>query len=102
MTQIYGDADWYQARPEVEREWSGTLEQRHTPLGPGMRGGLTFTLVTDKGRLPVYAANVENVLAPLLTEPVRLRGKLVDPSSQGDPEELWIGSIESGEPRSAV
>jgi hypothetical protein len=102
MTQIYGDLDWYQIRPEMEREWSGTLEQRQTPLGPGMRGGLTFTLVTDKGRFPVYAANVEGLLAPLLAERVRLCGKLVDLSSQGDSEELWIGSIEAGEPRSAV
>jgi len=97
MTEIYARADWYLERPEPEMEWKGILEERAEPLGPNTRGALLFTLVTDQGRFPVYAANVEQKLAPYLGDPVIVRGKLVDLSKEGFGQELWIASLMKNE-----
>jgi hypothetical protein len=72
----------------------GTLEERFEVLGPGSRGGLAYTLVTEQSRLNVYAANARDVLEPFLGRPVLIRGKLVDLRNEGEGQELWIASIE--------
>jgi hypothetical protein len=95
MTQVYGSADWYQSRPEPERIWTGTLEERRVGVGPETRGGLSYVLVSDLGQLNVYAANAEGLLAGFLGRSVRVRGKLVDLTQQGNGKELWPASIEA-------
>ena len=95
MTQVYGDADWYQSRPEPERIWTGTLDERRIGIGPDTRGGLSYVLITDLGQLSVYAANAERQLAEYLRRSVRVRGKLVDLTQEGNGRELWPGSIEA-------
>lgn len=92
--EIYGSAEWYRVRPEPEKVWTGTLEQQHKAVGPATRGGLLYSLSTDRGRLDIYAAQAEDLLARMLHSEVRVRGKLVDLTGQGNGEELWIGSIE--------
>ena len=94
MTEVYARTDWYQSRPELETVWLGTLEERFEVLGPGSRGGLAYTLVTEQSRLNVYAANARDVLEPFLGRPVLIRGKLVDLRNEGEGQELWIASIE--------
>jgi hypothetical protein len=94
MTLIYGDVDWYQARPEPERVWTGTLEEHRVGVGPDTRGGLSFVLVTDAARISVYAAKAERRLTGFRRRSVRVRGKLVDLGEQGNGEELWPASIE--------
>ena len=96
-TEVFGCADWYRSRPEPESVWRGTLEKRDAAVGPGMRGGLAFILLADQGRLEVYAANVESILAPFTGRLVQARGKLVDLSGEGDEAELWIASIETND-----
>jgi hypothetical protein len=95
MTQVYGDADWYQARPEPERIWTGTLDERQIGIGPDTRGGLSYVLITDLGQLNVYAANAERQLAEYLRRPVRVRGKLVDLTPARHWRELRPGSLEA-------
>jgi hypothetical protein len=95
MRQIYGSADWYQSRPEPERIWTGTLQERRVGVGPESRGGLSYVLVSDLGQLNVYAANAEALLAGFLGRSVRVRGKLVDLTQQGHGKELWPASIEA-------
>jgi hypothetical protein len=95
MTQVYGSADWYQSRPEPERIWTGTLEERRVGVGPETRGGLSYVLVSDLGQLNVYAANAEELLAGFLGHSVRVRGKLVDLTEHGNRKELWPASIEA-------
>jgi hypothetical protein len=97
MTQVYGSADWYQSRPEPERIWTGTLEERRVGVGPEARGGLSYVLVSDLGQLNVYAANAEGLLAGFCGRSVRIRGKLVDLTQQGTEKELWPASIEGEE-----
>jgi hypothetical protein len=97
MTEVYSRADWYRSRPEPETVWRGTLEEGDAAVGPGMRGGLSYVLIADQSRLKVYAANVENILAPFLGRLVKARGKLVNLRGDGDGEELWIASIETND-----
>jgi hypothetical protein len=93
MTEVYARTDWYQSCPEPEKVWSGTLEERSEVLGPGSRGGLAYTLITEQGRLNVYAANAKEVLEPFLGRLVLIRGKLVNLRNEGEGQELWIASI---------
>lgn len=93
MTEVYAGAHWYQARPEPEKEWRGVLRERDAVVGPGARSALRYTLITGDRQLPVYAANVERVLAPFVGRQVIAYGKQVDLSEEGFGEELWIGSI---------
>lgn len=93
MTEIYGRADWYAARPEHEERWEGVLERREAPGGPAARSALTFALVVEGRPLDVYAANVEETLAGFVGRPVVASGKLVDLSGEGYGEELWLASI---------
>lgn len=95
MPEVYARTDWYQSRPELETVWSGTLERRSEVLGPGSRGGLAYTLITEQDRLNVYAANAKEVLEPYLGRPVLVRGKLVNLRNEGEGRELWIASIEA-------
>ena len=95
MIEVYGRTDWYRSRPEPESVWSGTLKERTEVLGPGSRGGLAYTLITEQDQLNVYAANVKEVLEPFLGRPVLIRGKLVNLSNEGEGQELWIATIEA-------
>jgi hypothetical protein len=99
MTEVYARTDWYSARLETEREWRGILRKRDAPIGPAARTALTYELATDDSTYSVYAANVEEVLAPFVDEPVLIRGKLVDLSAEGFGSELWIGFIGNAENR---
>lgn len=98
VTVIYGNADWYQSRPEPERVWTGTLNERRVGVGPDTRGGLSYVLITEMARFSVYSATTEGTLARFLHRRVRVRGKLVDATQQGNEEELWPASIESEGP----
>ena len=59
------------------------------PHGPRSR---TRSLPTIKSII-VYAANVEQQLAPYVGRAVILRAKLVDLSGEGYGQELWIATI---------
>jgi hypothetical protein len=93
MTKIHGDADWYQSRSEQEREWRGEFRERAVTAGPATRTALKYQLVTTDEQLPVYAANVEEKLAPFVGKQVLVHGKLVGPDADGSGKELWIASI---------
>jgi hypothetical protein len=95
VIEVYGRTEWYRSRPEPERVWSGMLEERSEVLGPGSRGGLAYTLITEQDQLNVYAANVREVLEPFRGRLVRIRGKLVNLRNEGEGQELWIASIEA-------
>lgn len=95
---IYADEDWYQARSEAEIVWHGVLQARESDRGPAGRQALLYELVTDSGTLPVYAANAQPRLDPLLGQQVEILGKLVDLSDEGFGEELWIATVRSTEP----
>jgi len=97
VTQIYAGADWYRARPEPEEAWRGVLRARDTPTGPATRTSLRYTLVAGQERIPVYAAQVMDQLAPFKGHEVTVNGKLVDLSAEGFGKELWIGSIRKAE-----
>jgi hypothetical protein len=71
------------------------LRKRDAPIGPAGRTALLYTLVTDKQQLPVYVANMERHFASYADAPISVRGKLIDLSSEGFGQELWIGSIET-------
>jgi hypothetical protein len=94
MIQVYESTLWYQARSEPETTWIGTLEERRSGLGPDTRGGLVYVLVGDLERLNIYAANAEKLLEGFLRRSVRIRGKLVDLTDEGNGKELWPASIE--------
>jgi hypothetical protein len=95
VTKIYADAEWYCDRRESEKSWRGVLQKRDAPLGPATRPSQSYVLVTNKTRLPVYAANVDGQLAPYVGRRVVVRGKLVDLTRDGFGEELWVASIRS-------
>jgi hypothetical protein len=95
MIDVYGRTDWYCSRPEPERVWSGTLEERSEVLGAGSRGGLAYTLLTEQDQFNVYAANVKEILDSFRGRLVLIRGKLVDLRNEGEGQELWIASIEA-------
>ncbi len=94
MTVIYGQADWYLARAEPEKAWRGVLRERQVTVGPATRTALAYALVTDEGDLPVYSAQLVATLAPFVGRQVLVRGKLVNLSSEGAGEELWIATIQ--------
>lgn len=93
--EIYAGKDWYQSREEYEQEWVGVLEERQTIEGPNSRAALRYALVMQDGELPVYAANVVDLLQPLVGRRVTVRGKVVDMSSEGFARELWVGTIKA-------
>ena len=90
---IYAGKVWYQARAEKELRWVGVLEPREPAVGPNSRSSLHYTLVTDQGEFPVYAAGMVDLLQPFVGHRVTACGKLVDLSSEGFGPELWIGTI---------
>ena len=92
--KIYADTDWYAERPEQEQEWAGVLRRREPEVGPDNRPALNYTLVTSGGELDVYAAHVDEILAPLDDRRVVARGKLVDLGDAGRGLELWLASVE--------
>jgi hypothetical protein len=93
MTRIFGDESWYRARGEPERTWEGVLVPRDVTVGPDTRTALTHALESGSERMPIYAPGLHERLAPLVNRRVRIIGKLVDLSSEGFTEELWIGWI---------
>jgi hypothetical protein len=90
---VFGQEAWYLERPEPEQELRGTLEHRPPARGPNDRGGLAFTLVMDRERLPVYAANAEEKLDPYVGRPITVRAKIVDLSAEGFGREVWMGWV---------
>jgi hypothetical protein len=90
---IFGEEAWYLERPEPEQDLQGVLENRPPARGPNDRGGLAFTLVMDRERLPVYAANAEEKLQPYVGRPITVRAKVVDLSSEGFGREVWVGWV---------
>jgi hypothetical protein len=94
VLDVYRKQPWYQARPEPEEEFEGTLESMQTVIGPANRPSLAFILRTEGDDLLVYAAGVMDILEPLVVQPLRIRGKTVDFPSEGGTRELWgvIGS----------
>ncbi|MBD0345175.1 MAG: hypothetical protein ICV63_10210 [Coleofasciculus sp. Co-bin14] len=95
MTQIYSGSEWYRSRPELEKQWRGVLQKRDAPVGPATRDALKYVLITEDSQLPVYAANVEQQLAPFVGHQVLVNGKLVGLANEGFGQELWIGSIKA-------
>jgi hypothetical protein len=95
MTQVYTEAGWYRSRPELEKQWRGVLRKHDAPVGPATRGALKYVLITEDSQLPVYAANVDQQLAPFVGRQVLVNGKLVDLANEGFGQELWIGSIKA-------
>jgi hypothetical protein len=93
MMKVAADEAWYSARRETERSWEGVLVERAPVAGPRARTALTHALRADGGETPIYAASIGERLAPLVNRRVRILAKLVDLSSEGFGEELWIGWI---------
>jgi hypothetical protein len=91
--EIFAAQEWYRARPEREEEWEGVLEKLDPTIGPAGRTTLTFALRTGERRLPIYAAGVQDRLAPYVGRSVLVTGKLVDLSSEGLGKELWVATI---------
>ena len=94
--RVFADERWYTERAEPEQSWQGTLRRRATEEGPGGRPGLTLSLRTGDQDLLIYAAGVEDRLAPFVDARVTIAGKLVDLSGEGFGQELWIGMIRDG------
>lgn len=96
MPEIFASAPWYRRRSEPEKNWRGVLRERDVPRGPAVRPALSFQLLVEDGPpLPVYAANVQHLLAPFTEQEVLIRGKLVDLSEEGFGPELWISTIDA-------
>ncbi len=95
--RVFADDAWYIERAEPEQSWQGTLRRRATDKGPGGRPGLTLSLQTADQDLPIYAASVEDRLAPFVDARVTIVGKLVDLTAEGFGHELWIGVIRDGD-----
>jgi hypothetical protein len=95
VIEVYRTQPWYQARPETEQEFLGTLETLVSVLGPGNRPA-SFMLRTADEVLVVYASGVEDTLRPLVGSRVRIRGKVIDLTGEGGTSELWIGTIDLG------
>lgn len=90
---IHANTEWYRARPETEQQWGGMLAKRDAPVGPNTRTALNYSLRSGKDDVAVYAAGVEERLAPFVDQEVLVRGKLVDLREEGHGRELWIASI---------
>ena len=93
VLDVYRKQPWYQARPEPEEEFEGWLESIQTVIGPANRPSLAFILRTEGEDLLVYAAGVTDILEPLVGQPLRIRGKTIDFTSEGGVRELWIAMI---------
>jgi len=94
LTEIYASEPWYRQSVEPEQKWQGVLQERDVPRGPASRSALSFNLLEENGRLiNVYAANIEEILAPFAGQEVHIQGKLVDLSHEGFGPELWIAFI---------
>lgn len=91
--RVFADEAWYRERAEPEQAWQGALRRRAEDRGPGGRPGLSFSLQTADQDLPVYAAGVDERLAPFVGARVTVTGKLVDLGGEGFGHELWIGVI---------
>jgi hypothetical protein len=93
VPDVYRKQPWYQARPEPEEEFEGTLESMQTVIGAANRPSLAFILRTEGDELLVYAAGFMDILEPLVGQPLRIRGKTVDFTGEGGTRELWIAMI---------
>jgi hypothetical protein len=97
--EVYAREAWYAERPEPEEDLSGLLRRREPPSGPAARAALAFTLLTAEREVAIYAAHADAILGPLDGLRVEARGKLVDLTSEGYGEELWLAWIEAvGDP----
>jgi len=90
-TVIFEQEAWYRARPEPERNWSGTLRRRKVIAGPSARTALRYSLITPGDVIAVYAPT--DRLEPFVDAAVLVRAKLIDLTSEGFGLELWPASI---------
>jgi hypothetical protein len=89
---LYRGQPWYTARPEPECDLVGRLDRAPVVVGPGTRTARSFTLRTPDDMLGVYAAGIEDLLAPFVGATVRIRGRIVD-LGVGDGREIWIATV---------
>lgn len=97
VIDIYRGQPWYMEQPQSEQVIVGTLEAVPTIIGPGNRPSLAFVLRTAHDQIPVYASGVMDVIGSLVGPRLRLRGKIVDLTSEGGTRELWIATVISVE-----
>lgn len=94
--KIFAGKSWYEERPEQEAVRVGRLVPRDAILGPGDRGGLSFTWIEGEQELPVYSAGVESRLKQFVgVDGLRARGRVIDLRGEGFGREFWIRSVES-------
>ncbi len=87
---VFADQDWYRSRTEPERVWTGRFEKNPEPSGQLNTRSRPFVLESGGDKLLVYAAAVDQLLAPLVGRQVEGRGKVVD---IGFGPELWLATI---------
>ena len=93
MKDIYKEEEWYKLRDEKEKIFKGSLRRLPRVITPNQRD-LNYFLNVNDSLLPVYVPLSENLLDEFVNCRVKIYGKLIDLSSNGFGEELWIGSIE--------
>ncbi|MBA2304984.1 MAG: hypothetical protein H0W08_20465 [Acidobacteria bacterium] len=82
---------WYAEREEPEETMLGLLRSRETGASPMGRTRLLFELVLPDGSaLPIYGPDPEAALSGLVGREVRVTGRVVDLSSEGFGQELWV------------
>jgi hypothetical protein len=93
VVEISARERWYLDRAEKEESFQGTLRERKAQIGPGARGGLNFTLVSEGIDYPIYTGGANQKLHPFIGCFVRVRAKLVDLTKEGFGRELWVASL---------
>jgi hypothetical protein len=87
---------WYDARPEPEAVYQGTLRSTTPVISPGGRTRLLFELeITPGKRLAIYAPAHEGILRKAVDQEAVLVGKIVNLSSEGHGVELWLGAADA-------
>jgi hypothetical protein len=61
VLDVYRKQPWYQARPEPEEEFEGTMEFMQTVIAPANRPSLALILRTEGDDLLVYAAGFMDI-----------------------------------------
>ena len=90
---IHALEPWYRERPEQEAVLQGRIERQDRTVGPMVRGGLAYRLVTSESRLPIYVGNDAQKLAAYDGKDVVIHGKTVSLEGEGREVELWVGRI---------
>jgi hypothetical protein len=98
LLEIHAGTDWYRARGEPETRVHGLLEKRAVTAGPGERTALGYQLVMRDRTIPIYAPDKITLLSQYVGLQVVINGKVVDLTSEGFGQELWVGAIGAREP----